>query len=315
MVRGEISQRKKDYRARLEKYIQDYQNILIINVDNVGSRQLQQIRVALRGKASVLLGKNTIMRKVIRELAANDARVGKLLEPIYGNIGFVFTNCDLSEIRNMVLSNKVPAPARAGAVAPIDYFMPAGPTGLDPGQTGFFQALNIATKIVKGAIEIINVVHLIHKDEKVSASSVALLSKLNIKPFFFGVKVLQVYENGSLYDAAILDLTQDDLMKKFQSGVSKLTAVCLQIGYPTASTLPHSIARAFKKVLALSVVSDFSFKEADKIKEYLADPSKFAAAAPAAAAAAAPAAAAKKEVEKESSSDGGALGGGLFGDD
>lgn len=313
MVKGEISQRKLEYRARLEKYIQDYANILIINVDNVGSRQLQQIRIALRGKAAVLLGKNTIMRKVIREAAENDARLKKLLDPIYGNIGFVFTNAELSEVRGLIMSNKVPAPARSGAVAPIDYHLPPGPTGLDPGQTGFFQALNIATKIVKGAIEIISTVHLIKKDEKVSASSVALLSKLNIKPFFFGVKVLQVFEGGSLYDAAILDLTQADLMTKFQSGVSKLTAVCLQIGYPTLATVPHSIARAFKKVLALAVVSEFSFKEAEKVKEFLADPSKFAAAAPAADAAA-PAAGKKEEkaAEKEESSDAGGLGGGLW---
>lgn len=37
-----------------------------------------------------------------------------------GNVGFVFTNEELKVIREKILSNKVAAPARAGAVAPLD---------------------------------------------------------------------------------------------------------------------------------------------------------------------------------------------------
>lgn len=48
----------------------------------------------------------------------------------------------------------MPAAAKAGVVAPKDVTIPAGPSGLEPSQTSFFQALNIPTKIVKGAIEI-----------------------------------------------------------------------------------------------------------------------------------------------------------------
>jgi large subunit ribosomal protein LP0 len=45
-----------------------------------------------------------------------------------GNVGFVFTNGDLKEIRDKILSNRVAAPARAGAVAPDDVYVPAGNT-------------------------------------------------------------------------------------------------------------------------------------------------------------------------------------------
>jgi len=190
-----VTQRKLDYRARLEGYLDTYRAIVIINVDNVGSNQLQKIRIALRGKGAVLLGKNTIMRKVIREHA--NADLHKLLPLLKGNMGFVFTNADLSEVKKIVTANKVPAAAKVGALAPTNFILPEGPTGLDPGQTAFFQALNIATKIVKGAIEIINPVPIIKEGEKVSASASALLSKLNIKPFFFGAKVPLVYEGAA----------------------------------------------------------------------------------------------------------------------
>ncbi|CAN0282083.1 unnamed protein product, partial [Hapterophycus canaliculatus] len=38
---------------------------LLFQADNVGSNQMAKIRFALRGSATVLMGKNTMMRKVI----------------------------------------------------------------------------------------------------------------------------------------------------------------------------------------------------------------------------------------------------------
>lgn len=52
-------------------------------------------------------------------------------------------------------SLQVAAPAKAGAIAPIDVFVPPGNTGLGPEKTSFFQALRITTKIARGTIEII----------------------------------------------------------------------------------------------------------------------------------------------------------------
>merc|ERR1712130_1005617 len=109
----------------------------------------------------------------------------------------------------------------------------------------------------------------------------------------------------------ILDITDDDIKDIFMSGVRNVARVCLQIGYPTMASVPHSIANGMKNLLAVAAVTEISFKEAEQLKEFLADPSKFAAAAPVAAAAeAAPAAAAKVEVEEEEEDDD--MGFGLF---
>ncbi len=50
---------------------------------------------------------------------------------------------------------QVAAPARAGALAPVDVSIPAQVTNLGPEKTSFFQALQIPTKITRGTIEII----------------------------------------------------------------------------------------------------------------------------------------------------------------
>jgi len=237
------------------------------------------VRVALRGKAVMLMGKNTMMRMVVREQMALNPKLEALLPAIRFNIGLVFTNGDMSTIRNTITAEKVPAAAKSGTTAPNDVFVPPGPTGLDPGQTGFFQALNIPTKIVKGAIEIISQVHLVRKGDRVTSSAVALLAKLDIKPFFYGLTVLSIYEDGSTYPVSVLDITQDDLLRKFMSGVGRLTALSLAVNYPSALTMSYSLASAFRRIVALSMATEYKFKEADMLTKAAAQ-AKSAPAAP-----------------------------------
>ena len=118
-----------------------------------------------------------------------------------GNVGLVFTNdADLGKVKDIIVSNIVPAPAKAGAWAPCNVVVPAGNTGMDPGQTSFFQALNIATKITRGLVEIINDINLIAIGERVSPGQAALLKRLDIMPFSYGLGLVQVYDNGNCFD-------------------------------------------------------------------------------------------------------------------
>lgn len=270
---GLSQERKQDYFVKLEGLLDTYTKIFLVGVDNVGSNQIHQIRMALRDRAEILMGKNTLIRKVFNNYVKKNP--GHPLEQIIpllkGNVGFVFTNDDLSQIREVLETNKVPAPARVGAVAPIDVIVPPGPTGADPGQTAFFQALQIGTKIVKGQIEIINEVLLTKKGDKVGNSEAALLQKLNMKPFTYGLVIQSVYDNGSLFDPAVLDLTEDDLTAKFVAGLRNVAAVSLEIGFPTLASIPHSVANAFKTLVAVVIELDsFSFAKADPYKAALA---------------------------------------------
>jgi len=200
---------------------------------------------------------------------------------------------------------------KAGAIAPVDVTIPAQNTGMGPEKTSFFQALQIPTKITKGTIEIIQDVPIIKVGDKVGASEATLLNMLKISPFTYGLIVQKVYDQGSVFSPEILDITDDDIKNKFMAGVANVAAVCLEIGYPTIASAPHSIANGMKNLLAIAAVTDITFKEAEMLKEFLADPSKFAAAAPAAAAEAAPAAAAAK-VEEEEEEEDDDMGFGLF---
>lgn len=258
--------KKHLYRLKLLNLFDEYKSFLIVGVDNVGSNQMQKTRIALRGKAVVLMGKNTLMRLIIREKMKTIPSLEQVLPYVRGNMGFVFTNANLNEVRKTILANRVPAAAKSGSIAPVDVFVPPGPTGMDPGQTAFFQALNIATKIARGAIEILDTVHLIKLGDKVSSSATALLTKLNIRPFSYGIAVNQVFENGSLYDAAILDLDESALLGKFMGAVCRIAALGMAVGYPNTASVPFQMRDAFKKICALGLEAGYSFKELEELK-------------------------------------------------
>jgi len=303
---------KANYFMKMIALLDEYPKCFLVGADNVSSKQMQQIRMSMRGYGIVLMGKNTMMRKAIRGHMNNNPDLERLLPYIRGNIGFVFTSGDLIEVRDKLLENKVAAPARAGAISPVDVIVPAQNTGLGPEKTSFFQALAIPTKISRGTIEIINDVKLLKPGDKVGASESTLLNMLKISPFTYGLEIQQVYDQGTVFSPEVLDITDDDIRAKFMEGVRNIASVCLQIGYPTVASVPHSIVNGFKNLLAIAAETEITFPEAEQMKAYLADPSAFAVAAPAAAEEEAPAAveeAAKEESEEESDDD---MGFGLF---
>lgn len=300
--------KKQKYFGKLVSLLEEYPCILVVGADNVGSNHMQAIRKALRAKGAVLLmGKNTMIRKAIRGHIGSNPNVEQLLPMVKGNIGFVFAKGDLGEVKKILVTARVEAPAKAGAIAPCNVVVPAQNTGLEPTQTSFFQALSIQTKITRGQIEIVQDVPLISEGQKVGASEANLLAKLNMRPFSYGLSLNQVYDNGSVYSHKILDITQEEIVKKFLGGIRNVAALSLQVGIPTVASVPHSVARAFKNVLAVSLETDYTFDKAEKVKDMLKNPGAFTAAASAPAASKAEAVKetkpAKEEPKEESDGD------------
>lgn len=298
--------KKQKYFASLHAALDEFDQGFLVNADNVGSKQIQQIRASTRPESLIVFGKNTQMKKAISQKVKENPDLEKLLPYLVGNVGFVFTKGNLKEVRDMIATNKVPAPARAGSVAQCGVSIPAGLSGMEPTQTSFFQALNIPTKISKGQIEIINEVNLFAAGDKVSSSEVALLAKMGIKPFTFGLQFEQVFDKGEIYSPEVLDITDDHLKSSMQAGIARIAAASLALGYPTQASVPHSMMTGLKNMVAVSLVTDYCIKPAEKLKAILDDPEALAAMAAASAGGGggnAGAEAPKEEVKEESESE------------
>merc|ERR1719453_2059401 len=274
----------------------------------------------MRGKALAYCGKNTQMRRVLRELE-EEARpeLEKVRQACKLNIAFVFTNESLPMIRDMITAEKKASPAKAGAVAQVGVVIPKGITSLEPSMTSFLQALNIGSKITKGSIEIINDINLFNAGDKVDPSQAALLQKMDIMPFAYGLVPIAVFDGNSLFSPEVLDISDDQILGSFSRCLKESAALSLEVNMPTVASVPYAIMLSFMNMMALAAETDATFEKAEPMKAYLKDPSAFAGllssggggGGGSSGGAAAPAAAAKEESEEEEM----APAANLFGDD
>jgi len=281
-AKAEILAKKVEYMKKFVELLEAYPRAVLVTVDNIGSHHMQKIRLSLRGRAVVLMGKNTLMRKAIKDSVASGKHPewASIIPVVKGNIGFVFTKENLSDLQSKLLESRVPAQAKAGIVAPQDVLIPKQVTTLEPTKTTFFAALDIATKITRGCVEILQDVQLCKEGEKVGSSEAALMQMLDMRPFTYGLKLTNVFDDGFVYSAKLLNTTPADLFKGFALGVANVAALSLGLHYPSLPAFPHAVMNAYKNLVAVCLGTDYLFEQAKALKERVDNPDAYAVAAP-----------------------------------
>jgi len=309
---------------RLYDNFTKYKQCLIVKLENVTSNQVQQVRLNLRQKkmGDMVCGKNTVIKKAINlrlappkeddpdfefrnPLFTKIPQIEKLLAYCKGKVGFIFSDCSISDLKPIIEANRIPAPAKVGAISTIDVTIPPGPTGMDPSQISFFHTLNISTKIQKGQIEITKEFKVLEKGKKIGNSEAAILAKLNIKPFSFGMEILYVYDDGAILGPEVFNLDPEALLGKIRNAANQLAAISLAVGLPNSLSIGHMIKNGFKNVVAIALETDIKIKQLANLGS---------APAPAAAAKTETKAAAPKVEEKKEEPEEVDMGG-MFGDD
>jgi len=289
-TKDEVVSKKSDYILKVVQCLEEYPRFLVVTCDFIGSKHMQQIRLSLRQSGSILLmGKNTLMRKAIRTKLEEHPEWDAILPNIKHNVGLVHTKGSLTSLRDKLLESTVPAIAKAGVLAPDDVILPKQVTALEPTKTSFFAALDIATKITRGCVEILNDVKLCDKGKKVGSSEAALLQMLDIKPFTYGLKVTSCWE-GSIFAPAFLDFTEDNLFKSIAVGINQVASLSLGLSYPTLPAFKHVVVNGFRNLVAVCLETGYTFKAMEEIKKRVENPDAYVVAAPVVE---------KKEVKKE----------------
>jgi large subunit ribosomal protein LP0 len=247
----ESNLKKSLYFEKLAYLFSKYSKIIIIKADNVGSNQIQNCRKMLEKNSILVMGKNTIIKKVLRKEIEKNPKLEELYDYTVGNIGLIFTKAEILEVKKILKENKIPAPAKAGQIAQCEVTIPAGPTEIPPEGTSFFQALNIPTKINKGQIEIQDPIKLIEKGKIVGDSEAALLKKLNIIPFSFELEIQLIFEAGVCYKPEILDISSDKIIRNMDQKFSELNYLSVSIYYPTVFSIKNTTKKVIAELLAL----------------------------------------------------------------
>jgi large subunit ribosomal protein LP0 len=177
---------------------------------------------------------------------------------------------------------------------------------MDPSQISFFHTLNISTKIQKGQIEITKEYKVLEKGKKIGNSEAAILGKLGIKPFAFGMEILFVYDDGTILTPEVFNLEPEALLGKIRNAANQLAAISLACGLPNSLSIGHMMKNGFKNIVAIALESDIKIKQLANIGTA---PAPAAAGAKTETKAAAPKVEEKKEEPEEVDM------GGMFGDD
>lgn len=79
-----------------------------------------------------------------------------------------------------------------------------------------------------------------------------------------GLVVQSAYDNGSIFSLEVLDLTEGDIAVKFANLVANSAFLAVAHSYPAITAVLSIFINAYKNVLTLAVVTEYTFKQASK---------------------------------------------------
>ncbi len=314
MAKAHVSERKKNIVSRLVQLIDEYPIIGAINMANLPTKQLQNIRASIREDAVVMMAKRRLIKIAFKQSKKAEL-IEQLVPYLEGMPALLFTKENPFKLVSKLDANKSTAPAKAGQVAPKNIGVSAGPTGFSPGPIiSQLAKFRIKTGIEGGKIVIKEDATVIKKGETISEELAGILLRLKIEPMEIGLNLTAVFEDGAIFSKDVLTIDVKDYENRFRSAAGGAFNVAMFVAYPSKDTIQPLISKAAGEAKALAYSQDIL--TSDNVGELLAKafsqmssvagtlpedirPSGLASAAPVEAAPAPAEAEAKKEEPKE----------------
>ncbi|EPR79272.1 60S acidic ribosomal protein P0 [Spraguea lophii 42_110] len=265
MAASDKKLRKEKLFLRTLELFKTHSSFIIVEMSNITSSQLQQTKKELGSSTEILVGKNTVIKKALKQLQSENKNIGnieEIISKIKGFVGIIFSKLPSKELKQIILNNERRTFAKVGAVAQEDLFIYSTLTTMTPDKTSFFQAMGIATKITKGKIEITQSSQVLMKGEKVTPSQSKLLACMDIKPLVYFMRMKQIYDNGEFYDPEILDIDEKDVMDMIKSVISQTAAVSLANNIHTKASVPYELMNGIMDSIKVALSSGYEIEEA-----------------------------------------------------
>lgn len=243
---------KKEQVEYLKDLIGSYNTVGIAKVRGIGANQLQRLRKGLRENARLRVSKNRLVTRSLR-----DCELDEMTNLIEDQMAVIFTNLDAFELYKITEGGKIPAPIKAGVVAPHDIVLEEGPTSLKPGPiVGELQNLGISAGITGGKVEIKKRTVVVKAGEKVSPAFAEILAKLEIYPMKEGLDLSAVYDRKAhvLFLPDVLHVDPSKYFADFKEGAKLAFSLVTHIkyDYPTRYTITDLLREAGGKSQALA---------------------------------------------------------------
>lgn len=265
---AKVSPRNEVFANKIREHAKKYSILGIVDVTGLPAPQFQKIRSSIKKTAEVLIVKRNLIKIVLAELESTYPGVSQLAEKCNGVVGIVFTNDNPFTLFKFVQKNKSTAPAKGGQIAPSDIVVPAGPTSFAPGPIiGELGAFKIKAGITAGKVEIKEDSVVAKEGDVISDGLAGILSRLGIEPMEVGLNIKAIYESGTIYDRAILDVDEDAILADLKGAASDCFKLSIGLEYYTNENITHFISEAGRDSLGLGV--GVAYPAAETIKSLL----------------------------------------------
>ena len=262
MLTQQVAVWKKEIYDDLIELLNKYSVIAVADLQKVRSSQIQEIRKKLRGKAELIVAKNTILRKAAEKAAGQKEKVNQFADSLTGSKVLIFTQMNPFELIIFLNKNKVRVPAKGGDIATGDIMIPGGNTGLQPGPViSEFNEAKVQTRIEGGSIFVAKDTVVVTKGEVIPIKTASLLSKLGMKPMEAGLSLSYAYDNGLVLGPNDLAFDIDRMRADITSAARMAFGVAVEANIMLPETAPMIISKAYRQAVAVSVEAGFFTKE------------------------------------------------------
>lgn len=252
-------ERKEETYEKAKRLFKAYNKFVLVSIENIISTQLKDIKRQWGSDVEFLMGKNSAIKRAIKAL--DKPELSEVYDMVEGNLCFVFFANNVKDVKRVIEDNIREAHAKVGDTAQCDVWVDSFVTNMTPDKTNYFQVLGIATKITKGKVEIITPYKVLSAGDNVGPSQANLLSLLNIKPFSYKMVMFKVYENGTIYDASLAEIGEEEINASVHEAIRNIAALSLGAGFTTQASAPYEVRNAFRDILTIAFGSGFEINE------------------------------------------------------
>jgi large subunit ribosomal protein L10 len=257
---------KKEAVTALASRIAKSKVVGIIDIKGVPAPAFQTMRGNLRGKAEIVMLKNTLLKLALTEAAKDKKGVEKLVDAVNGQCAVVTSDLNPFRLFRQLDATKTKMPARGGEISPDDIEIKAGDTPFKPGPVvGELQKAGLPAAIEQGKVIIKKDKVLVKKGDKIPRDVALVLSKLSIYPLTVGLNLQAVFEEGMIYKTDVLAVDDAEYRARIQRAAMSAMNLSVFVAYPTKQSIRLMLAKAHMDSLNLAVNAQIANKDTIKL--------------------------------------------------
>ncbi len=249
-----IPEEKKTVVGSLVRELETKRVVGVLDIRGIPSGQLNVMRRGLRGTASIVVAKKTLVRLALKEAKSKAGDVSKLEPYLTGQPAFISSDLNPFKLFQKLEATKSKAPARGGEIATEDIVVKAGDTPFKPGPiVGELQKVGVPAAIDQGKVVIKKEKVLVKAGDAISRELAPVLTKLEIYPVEVGLNLNALIEEGLIYTPKVLRVDVDAILSEVRCGAVFSFNLAVYSAYPNEVTIIPILAVAGQKAMNLAV--------------------------------------------------------------